>query len=1356
MDKLKKAFGSGHEEDNSVMYGTGSNVDSPSTTSQSTEPQKLATDPEAEKQSYGTPATSAQEQPRDLYTESKQTEPVQSDIAPAAALQTDPVQTEPEQKHHGLFSKIFSHKSKDEKPVEESSQSTTTQVPDRTRDTSSEAVLGTSISRREREGSDSGLSMKSGAYGPYAGSADSSQIGTTQSSTAPIGSSTDRTVPESSSGDNWGRDTIVAGAGAAGVAGGGAVAYDNMTREDEGIRRQDNADDVSQSTYTARSYTLPPGTASEPQGPSRTLDQSQADRPVTEDSDFVRDTSLTGAGTRIGAGPVGASELAAEENKPGDEDVANATYTDRAYPVGGVTATTWSQTEDGATQKGAVPYEMPHVPGEFPSSTGEDPHTPGGFPSGQTEDRGIGSTTTGPTVASELLADSDQPTEQRDLGYNSGTATGLGAGVAGATAAGAAGSYSLGPEQYSSRSVEQPTTATSTMNEPTSRSGESDFPIMTPTNSIPHATPATESDSHTGRNAAIAGGAAVGAGGLGYGAYEATRGDEPRESGITDRSMPETKTATTPAYQQDPAQGSNYSYPTRSVPETTSSAYQQEPTRGPDSYPTQSATETTPSAYQPEPTAEPESNTGRNTAIAGGSALGAGALGYGAYEATRDNDTTADRGMPETSRDWPMRDDSIPASTTSPTSQYSTQASEVPTSRDVPATTTSQYQEDPTAPTAEQSHTGRNAAIAGGSAAGAGALGDGAYQATRGDDYTADRPVEDRSMPQPITSEAGPGSATQPLPQSTSQVPQESYTEPPQSRSQVQQDPYTEPESHTGRNAAIAGGSDAGAGALGYGAYEATRGDDYARDRPMGDRSVPQTTTSETTQVPTTQDRSMSQTTKSEATQVPTTQSTLESKPQTQQDPYVEPESHTGRNTAIAGGTAVGAGALGYGAYEATQREDEAQRELAQEQQRDEEAKRLEKERERAEKEREHAEKEREKEREKAEKEHKKEQERAEKEKKKAEKEAEKEHEKEVKKKEKEEKEHQKELEKQKKHEQHEAEKRKKEEEKEAKRIEAARIEERKRREEEERLAAAEAEKKRREEESHYGRDAAIVGGGTAAAGAVGYGAYEATRDDTTAGPTSRANESELITTDPSTSDHPGTHSSLRDQHNPAVEGGAVAAGSEENKYTSTHDRDPSVEPTHASPEHVSASQATPAQPSYDDTDRNAALGGGAAAGAGAGAYGGYGASKEGYEAPTDNDEPRDIPMEKFRASHGDEQARERLEETHGNRVSADSQGHHHLHKKSAEQSGEAQPKKPSFMHRILHPNSSKKEKEEYEEAQRRHEEEERYRQSGEGMRDTTNMPGQQGYSRPPTDDDGMITITREGSAPDAPHAVVR
>lgn len=245
---------------------------------------------------------------------------------------------------------------------------------------------------------------------------------------------------------------------------GGVVSAGDDVAPHEGIAREDKSDDVSQATYTARTYPLAVSSSHKAKDP--VVDSSEDKREPEEAPSTARDTSLAGAGTLIGAGAVGAGALAAQEDKHNADDVEKATYTDRSYPVGTSSGSQEPENLDSASKLG------PHVPGEFPTDTGEDPHVPGGFPAtsaAEKDESGVGTdaavtspmgltaggATAGAAVADSKSGDGSKATE-KDLhpggsGFphessqgadsHAGRDAGIAAGTVGAVGAAGAVSY---------------------------------------------------------------------------------------------------------------------------------------------------------------------------------------------------------------------------------------------------------------------------------------------------------------------------------------------------------------------------------------------------------------------------------------------------------------------------------------------------------------------------------------------------------------------------------------------------------------------------------------------------------------------------------------------------------------------------------------------------------------------------------------------------------------------------------------------------------------------------------------------------------------------------------------------------
>lgn len=433
----------------------------------------------------------------------------------------------------GTGSGAAGHQGSQRDPATGVPSSTTSSSPYQTRDTTAAAPVASSYtSSQPTQRNNIGSSTTSASTNPYGPKSDTIGSTTTAGSTnpyegrdvaaaGPVGASlmssqgvggddSGRGVVSPTDESHFGRDAAIAGGVGAGAVGAGALAH-------EGIHREDHGDDISGATYTARSHYIGGGDDHSGLGASTSASQPISTDPnppqIPADHPHARDTSLAGAGTIVGGEHVAARDLATQEDKHPEQDVASATYTARSYPVGGVAAasTTANQTADLGG----------HVPGEYPSESGEDPHgLPGTFPREEPIGRSTGTSATS--------TDATAPAEKRSTG--SKIASALGFGGAGAAAGGAAG-------YEASKKDEKPTTTTATS------SSSQNNPIMTPTNSTPHATssgqqaqsvqpssltssqPSTQSpEHHYGRDAAVAGG--VGAAGVG--AYELAKDRTPQ------------------------------------------------------------------------------------------------------------------------------------------------------------------------------------------------------------------------------------------------------------------------------------------------------------------------------------------------------------------------------------------------------------------------------------------------------------------------------------------------------------------------------------------------------------------------------------------------------------------------------------------------------------------------------------------------------------------------------------------------------------------------------------------------------------------------------------------------------------
>ena len=377
-----------------------------------------------------------------------------------------------------------------------------------------------------------------------------------------------------------------------------------------------------------------------------------------------------------------------------------------------------------------------------------------------------------------------------------------------------------------------------------------------------------DKEHHYGRDAAVAGGTAA-AGVAGYGAYEASKD---RDQPISSSEPSSTGYGSQPSTAAEPITTSQSSTtaPHSQPSATTQQAGMSQPTgvAGYTNEPRTTARETSPDmpGAFPEPAEQEKPHSGRDAALAGGAA----ATGGGAYEATR----------PKTSE---------PISSSQPSDTgYGSQPG--------PAA-------QPPSDEKDKHHYGRDAAVAGG----AGAIGAGAYEASRSKAaepastaQTAD--MGHSSQPTSATQQPTQASSTPPSntglgTQTSSVAPQsgavtsgparvtEHDTPANYGTQTTPHDGQQEARHHYGRDAAVAGG----VGAAGAGAYEASKHTD-------GSSRDPQTTgIGHDIQQPSQASNTVS--------------------PQ-------QPQHHYGRDAALAGGV----GAVGAGAYEADKHIDDSNR----------------------------------------------------------------------------------------------------------------------------------------------------------------------------------------------------------------------------------------------------------------------------------------------------------------------------------------------------------------------------------------------------------------------------------------------
>lgn len=423
-----------------------------------------------------------------------------------------------------------------------------------------------------------------------------------------------------------------------------------------------------------------------------------------------------------------------------------------------------------------------------------------------------------------------------------------------------------------------------------------------------------QESSHTGRNAGLAA-AGVGAGAAALGAHE--YGKDRGDTTGTSASSALPGTAQTTSSSTFPSSGGGVG--SSSIPSTTqgTSGYSGGQTTGTTGYSTDPISQT--SSTQPE---HQSSGYGKTAAAAG---LGAGAGALGAHEYGKDRGDgiggTTSSALPGTAQ--------TTSSSTYPSSGQGLGSSSIPSNTQGASTigstqgTGAGYSTGPTSQTpntqSEQQSSGYGkTAAAAGLGAGAGALGAHEYGKHRGDN-TEPTPSSAFSGNQSSVPAASTTSSS--FPQTTGTGAQHDTTrgQPLTSSGPTSQLSSTERDNQSsgfGKTAA-ATGLGAGAGAAGASALQHDRQPDSTQqfaDKPwQADQGQTQSSTATGTHLPT----------REKATHQPTATSTRDN---ATTDPSKD-ESHTGRNTALAG--AAGAGAAGaYGAHEHSkhQAEQEAER----------------------------------------------------------------------------------------------------------------------------------------------------------------------------------------------------------------------------------------------------------------------------------------------------------------------------------------------------------------------------------------------------------------------------------------------
>lgn len=877
MEKLKHIFRPGGENDDSVMYGTPESRNAHG--EQKEEPAHLTTDPGAEKKDHGirsqifNPGGHKYDEQRygtTAHADKPLNDPTTGTESPAD-MNTGHIESEPAAKEkHGVSRQVFNPDGNKYDP--ERYEETGKEYPDdgpgtaggvagqalpdqTTQDTGAEeSHLGRDAALGGAAAAGVGAAgYETGKYSTDPSKTHASQIeepaaGTQTERAFPLGGGVtnhpatgsasttsaqptsraanpysttgeiDRPSTTASSQPDYGRDAAIAGGAGAAAVGAGALAHEANKPRDDGLQAThanmseplggaSTAGNTSSQTYpdpvTSARTAHPGNDLTIPSAPSQSADPYSSfgttQQPSTGDESHLgRDAALVGAGA-AGAGALGyeASQSRGvdtdpytsprESQQPGTGDDSHLGR-DAALAGAGAAgigalgheaskpdSDTAQATSLDRAYKGIGHHEheapaegyVHHTKGPHALDAANrlDPHVPGEFPD-------------------EFGEDPHKHQFERDAGF-----AGAGAGAAGL---GAAGYEASKPHEQLSTDP----TAESLPSGTSQRSGQ-EYPIMTTTNtmqrtpSISQADQPSQPEHHYGRDAAIAGG--VGAAGLG--AYELTKDEVPAAAQRDQPMQPQTGDI-----RDTPLGGSTTAPATGAYDGTRDQA---------------------PTTAQPEPIGQQQQQQhhyGRDAAVAGG----AGALaGAGVYEASRD------------------RGDTGPASST--IGPHETNVANIVDPRVQPqpqkmhdSTTTGPYKSDmankmdprvdsnTTQTQEKEHHYGRDAAIAGG----AGAAGLGAYEATKDRDDTG-----------PASKTIGPhdsnvANIVDPRVQPQKEKMKDPVTTGPHKSDmankadpRVKADPAETPEQeqhHYGRDAAIAGG----AGAVGLGAYEASKDHD--------------------------------------------------------------------------------------------------------------------------------------------------------------------------------------------------------------------------------------------------------------------------------------------------------------------------------------------------------------------------------------------------------------------------------------------------------------------------------------------------------------------------------------------------
>ncbi|KAK5128855.1 hypothetical protein LTR85_000188 [Meristemomyces frigidus] len=725
MEKIKSIFRPGGDQDDNVMYGTPEpkniHAQGGSHDHEDVGPAMLQTDPQSETGKSQGIKSQILNPGGDKYDENRYGTTAHSDkplnepttgTESHAATDTSQIESEPAANNKGGIMRQILNPGGDK--YDEQRYGETGKV-----------VPGTTLSRpKQMVDTDSCLSIKSGMRGPYAAQADGSMDAGTQPSSTGQGLS-------SSTEHHYGRDAALGGgAGAAGL-GAYELSKDRDTAGSSGIGGSlpdRTAQGTSGSTMqphgaephmgnisTDRSFPLSGGaTSASASDPAQRYGADEAfrqDPSSASQSHLGRDAAL-GAG----AGAIGGGVLA-HESRQGQ----SSSYDDPASTSGLTGSSGLGDSSRGLTGGAASgvhthgdsagfhhddekPYEGyvhhaqgphatdianrldPHVPGEFPTETGEDPHAGqfgrdaaiGGAGLGAaglgaagyeaSKSRGETGSSTLPSTSSATTRE-ELPTEQPQHHYGRDAALGGGAGAAGL------GAYELSKDHGD----KLPTTVLDPSTTSSAATSGQGYPSQTTSSTARDELSSEQPKHHYGRDAALGGGA----GAAGVGAYELSKnhGDNLPSTNIAD----------------DPS----------------SSQY-----TGGHHYPNQKAREEL--GVPPEP---PQHHYGRDAAVGGG----AGAAGVGAYEATKGRGDTGPASKTVGPHDSNVANIVDPRVQPEPSKMKDPNPSG-PYSSNIANKTDPRVPSEPATSAEKEHHYGRDTAVVGG----AGAAGAGAYEATQG------------------------------------------------------------------------------------------------------------------------------------------------------------------------------------------------------------------------------------------------------------------------------------------------------------------------------------------------------------------------------------------------------------------------------------------------------------------------------------------------------------------------------------------------------------------------------------------------------------------------------------------------